>query len=276
MTPLPEMGAGLLVRALLHQPASAAQASLHAGHNAPAMDAEHLARYREQLGFAATEVPLSYLYLAAQRAQMATMLQPAFGHRLVGMVHAANTMRWAGDARLDPARPLILRTQVQTEPPREDGAVYLRLGVDFEQDGRAIAHCDSRYLARRATATRAPRPPREKRAATTGATLAEWPLDSSAGRRYAALSGDWNPIHLWPWTARMLGFKRPIIHGMHSAARVEAEFARLAGGPVRALTIEFLRPVSLPGCVQLTGEIASGRFSLAAGDELAARGNCET
>ena len=51
------------------------------------------------------------------------------------------------------------------------------------------------------------------------AELARWPLPAGAGRRYARVSGDYNPIHLWPWTARPFGFRAPILHGYATAAR---------------------------------------------------------
>ena len=49
-------------------------------------------------------------------------------------------------------------------------------------------------------------------------------IDSSAdlGVRYARVSGDWNPHHLWPWSARLLGYKSPIVHGMWTVARTLA------------------------------------------------------
>ena len=39
------------------------------------------------------------------------------------------------------------------------------------------------------------------------------------GRRYGAVSGDRNPIHLYPLTARLFGFRRAIAHGMWTKAR---------------------------------------------------------
>ena len=41
-----------------------------------------------------------------------------------------------------------------------------------------------------------------------------WQLTASLGRQYAKVSGDFNPIHLSKWTAKLFGFKQPIIHGM--------------------------------------------------------------
>lgn len=41
-----------------------------------------------------------------------------------------------------------------------------------------------------------------------------WRLNSNLGRRYAKVSGDFNPIHLTKWSAKLFGFKQHIIHGM--------------------------------------------------------------
>src|SRR6266487_1403229 len=46
-----------------------------------------------------------------------------------------------------------------------------------------------------------------------------WELPADLGRRYAAVSGDRNPIHLYRLTAWLFGFRRPIAHGMWAAAR---------------------------------------------------------
>jgi acyl dehydratase len=50
-------------------------------------------------------------------------------------------------------------------------------------------------------------------------TVARWWVPADAGRRYAPLSGDWNPIHLNALAARLFGFRRAIAHGMWVKAR---------------------------------------------------------
>ena len=44
-------------------------------------------------------------------------------------------------------------------------------------------------------------------------------LAKDLGRRYAAISGDYNPIHLGALSAKLFGFKQAIAHGMWSKAR---------------------------------------------------------
>ena len=45
-------------------------------------------------------------------------------------------------------------------------------------------------------------------------------VPSGTGRRYAGVSGDYNPYHLYTVLAKLFGFKRAIAHGMWSLARV--------------------------------------------------------
>jgi acyl dehydratase len=75
-----------------------------------------------------------------------------------------------------------------------------------------------------------------------------WRIPSDIGRRYAAVSGDVNPIHLNPLAARLFGFKRAIAHGMWLKARCLAAFeGRLPDWlPV---DVEFKSPLLLPSTV---------------------------
>jgi acyl dehydratase len=85
--------------------------------------------------------------------------------------------------------------------------------------------------------------------------VARWRLAGSAGRRYAAVSGDWNPIHLFGWTALPFGFRRPILHGFCTEAMVAHALIehRLRGDPaaLRRLRIAFRAPLPLPASVRL-------------------------
>ena len=62
------------------------------------------------------------------------------------------------------------------------------------------------------------------------------------------MSGDRNPIHLYPLTAKALGFPRHIAHGMWSLARC---VAALENRLPDAVTVEvgFKKPIFLPGTV---------------------------
>jgi acyl dehydratase len=89
-----------------------------------------------------------------------------------------------------------------------------------------------------------------------------WRVPADAGRRYAAVSGDVNPIHLNPVTAKAFGFPRAIAHGMWTAARA---LAALQGRVPEAATLEvgFRRPLLLPSTVELVTEPAEEGWDLA-------------
>jgi acyl dehydratase len=50
-----------------------------------------------------------------------------------------------------------------------------------------------------------------------------WQLGVDTGRAYAAVSGDFNPIHLSVLSAKALGMRRSIAHGMYLASRALAD-----------------------------------------------------
>jgi acyl dehydratase len=102
--------------------------------------------------------------------------------------------------------------------------------------------------------------------------LARWELSGGAGRRYARVSGDYNPIHLWPWTARPFGFRAPILHGFASAARAAHALVerRMGGDPaaLRRMRVAFRAPLPLPStAVLLVADGAAERWFRVAAPE---------
>ena len=69
-----------------------------------------------------------------------------------------------------------------------------------------------------------------------------WSLPENLGRQYTKISGDFNPIHLYAWTAKPFGFSKAIIHGMWTMAHA---LSKLRPNPTR-VEVHFIRPVELP------------------------------
>lgn len=74
-------------------------------------------------------------------------------------------------------------------------------------------------------------------------------MGSDAGRRYAAVSGDVNPIHLYPLTARAAGMPGPIAHGMWTFARSVAALGHTSSAATARVWFE--RPVRVPSTVDV-------------------------
>ena len=93
------------------------------------------------------------------------------------------------------------------------------------------------------------RPPRSSTPSTRPALSIGETLGGGLGRSYSRVSWDWNPIHLHPLLSRPFGFKRPIIHGMWTAARCVTLLGEIGSG--EALVARFRRPLPLPSGVRL-------------------------
>jgi acyl dehydratase len=246
-------GLGTLLRALvtLRRKARGQVDTGRKRYEVPPITEAHLADYRKALGFDADTVPLTYLYLLAQRAHVGVMLASEFPYPVMGMVHVANEMRWIGGGAtaFDRRLPCEIELHVQPDPPSASGAHFLTFQVQFVQHGRVFASCSSRYLALRGRRSSGKKD--EPPSPLVGPVFAHYALAEDAGRRYAKLSGDSNPIHLWRWSARLLGFKRPIMHGMHTVGRLAAELERAHGRPPQSIGVKFLKPAPLPCEVRL-------------------------
>lgn len=260
-----------MLRALFKSARSSAMpAEIASTFSLDKIDDDTLKRYNALLGFAPDALPITFYYLLTQRAHLATMLGPEFPFRLAGMVHVENDIRELQKPGLK--QPMELSTRVVLEPPAENGARYCELLTIGSQQGREIFECRSRYLAVRGK-RKAPAAPRSRAVAgSAGQRIGEWLLSASAGREYAAVSGDWNPIHLWPWSARLLGMNAPIIHGMHSVARACAVLERAEGVRLSAISARFKAPIPLGSPVELRLAEA-GTYQLYSGVTLAVEGN---
>jgi hypothetical protein len=243
----------------------------------PGVDLAHVARYAAALGFAPGAVPLTWWYLPVQRAHMATLLSDAFPYRLAGIVHVENEL--AAHAEPAPGAPIHIATRIDILPPTSSGAVYCTLETIGSSKGERIFTCASKYLAVRGQGagkarrgTSAVKRSAVKPAAQPGAPIDSWTLEPSSGRAYARLSGDWNPIHLTRWSARLMGLPAPIIHGMQSLARTCAALENAARRRVARISVRFTAPIPLGSTAELTTGSEPGRYFLFCGGVRAAEG----
>lgn len=192
-----------------------------------------------------------------------------------GLVHLGGETVRVRPAAVD--QPVDCRAELAAVEPASTG---LRLTLEFrnrDRSGRLYSE-DTLVLLARMGASGARRGERPAASVAQAGPqpqpqpereweiLDEWVLGAGDGRRYARASGDYNPIHLWPWTARPFGFKRPILQGFCTQARVaQALIAGALGGSpeaLRRMDISFRSPVELPGRARLlvSREGAGGRF----------------
>lgn len=266
---LPRASAWPLLRALFKRPARVSAGLIQASYRLDRIDIGHVRRYSNAFGFPPGPVPLTYLYLLAQRAQLATMLDRAIPFRIVGLIHVGNEL--AMHCAIRPELSLTMTTTLSMPEPGANGAVECVLETLATNGEQTVFTCTSRYLIKRGR--RAERAIASPLAMPIDGIAGQWVVEANAGRRYAALSGDWNPIHLWQWSARLMGMRQPVIHGMHTIAMVCALHQRTCQVAATAVNCRFCRAVPLGASVSLSIGPEAGTFAVINGQRAAVDGN---
>lgn len=270
---LPPMNAHLLLKALIKRPAAGAGPhSFESTYEVAGIDAGQLGKYDAALGFRGHGVPVTFYYLLAQRAHLATMLAQRFPFRIPGIIHVENTLQQ--HAEPDGSKPIRLDTTASILPPGPNGAVHCVFETRGMQAGKLVFTCSSNYLAVRGQRTGKSGSRHEP--AQPGNVVGGWTLDPSSGRAYASVSGDWNPIHLWPATARLMGLRVPIIHGMHTVAKACATLEGASGKKVILVSARFRSPIPLPGEARLAADLSGGTYAVLCGNRPAVEGTFAT
>lgn len=222
------------------------------------IDPAHVAQYAAVCGFPRKDtVPITYPHMAAFVLHMEAMASPAYPWPAMGGVHVANTITQHRGIALD--ETLTTSVTVAAPRPHAKGKV-----IDFvstvTSEGERVWEEISTYLVR-GRGTEGAQGSLDLGEAPEATTT--WSLPDDLGRRYGRVSGDINPIHLHPVSAKALGFKRHIAHGMWSKARCLAAVENRIPDAVR-VEVAFKTPVFLPGKVGfgLDGDHTSLRFGL--------------
>lgn len=222
------------------------------------VEPERLAAFARVCGLTLrNEMPATFLHVLSFPTQVQLMGAKDFPFSMVGMVHIANTMTqfrpvdisesltltsWADNLNAHPrgaSVDLLGQAQVDDEVVWEGRSTYLVRGASISSSG---------------TVTSEGAPSEQKEADTAAIDAAAmrmwalWDCPADLGRRYAAASGDVNPIHVNPLAAKALGFPRAIAHGMWTHARALGGFeGRL--GDRHTVKVSFRKPIVLPSRV---------------------------
>lgn len=212
------------------------------------LERAHVAAYSAVCGFPERDtVPLPYPHMLAFPLHMALMTDQAFPVPAMGMVHVDNSITRHRSVTV--GETLTATASVDPGVPHPVGTAYaFRTQVHAgagEDDRELVWESVSTYLRR---GRRDPDAPRGLELDEVPPSGPVFPLAADLGRRYAKVSGDFNPIHLTPLTAKALGFQRHIAHGMWTLARSVAVIDNRLPEKVR-VDVAFRKPVFLPGSV---------------------------
>jgi acyl dehydratase len=237
-----------------------------------AVDPDRLAAYDRVCGFDLSDtLPPTYPHMLAFPMHLALITDGRFPLAAMGLVHIANSITmhrslraserlslrvWATPLEPHPrGRQFTVRTEVRVgeELVWEESSTNLSRGKGAAHDGAAGT------------------PPPELPSGEDLPATATWRCPGDLGRRYGSVSGDLNPIHVHPLSARLFGFPSAIVHGMWTKARC---LAALGSQLPTAYTVQvaFRKPILLPATVAFAETATSGGGTIAFGVRDAKRG----
>jgi acyl dehydratase len=204
------------------------------------VDRARLNEYQRVCGFRVSDrLPATYPHMLAFPLSLDLMTRMSFPFGVIGLVHVENEIEQLRPLTADDTLHVTVRT-ADLRP--HDRGQQFDVVAEAAVDGEVAWRSRSTYLHRDGGESKSsggkdrsdPPPP-----------SSIWKVPGDQGRRYAAVSGDNNPIHLYALTARLLGFPKPIAHGMWVKARC---LAALDGHLPDAYTVSvrFKLPMLLP------------------------------
>jgi acyl dehydratase len=194
------------------------------------------------------QLPGTYPHMLAFPLQLSLMTDSSFPFPALGLVHIVN--------RIVQHRPIRISEELQLKVWATDLKDHSR-GKQFTMRSETRAgnelvwEEDSTYLKRGGGSGDGSKKRSDGDEELQLPVTATWRLPGDLGRRYGSVSGDMNPIHIHPLSARMFGFPTAIAHGMWTKARCLAALdPRLPDS--YTVEVEFKKPILLPATVEFS------------------------
>lgn len=200
-----------------------------------------LAAYADVTGLSAPDgqLPITALQVLAGPLHLELLSDSAVPRSALGLVHLRNVFEQWGEL---PARATWEIRATASATMSDEGklsGVTIRTEAFCDGTRRWSSDIEAIWPMRReggkASTTQLPIP--------ADAMVQQVHVKADIGRRYARVSGDYNPIHLHAASAKLFGFPKAIAHGMWTVARALAAFDTTKARRVEA---RFRKPVLLP------------------------------
>ena len=210
-------------------------------------NAEHpqLNAYQKLFGFPENHIPLSYPQVLATPLHLQLFAHTEFPFPALGIIHTQQKMKCHHPLS---SAPFTIKTWVQ-------GHRVVRVGAEFSvhtqvHQNDILAWEAEMIILTKAVKGHGQKEERIEPKIEKSTQQSTWSFPSDLGRQYAKVSGDYNPIHLYPLTAKLFGMPRHIIHGMYSVGKA------LSCLPLSTteVDISFRRPIFLPAKVEFLAE----------------------
>jgi len=213
------------------------------------VDAKEVVAYSKVCGFTkAHGVPMLYPHMQAFPLAMMLFGTKAFPWPAMGLVHLANSAKLLKRINVGDELRIEMRT----------GELYAHeKGQVFTLHARALRAGDVVWESTWTLLRLGVRNPKGE--PYTSALVDDTPISHQAdffagagiGRAYGRVSGDINPIHMSALTAKFLGFRKAIAHGMWTKARALSTLMPREAVDKAEVIVEFKTPLFLPARASL-------------------------
>lgn len=211
-------------------------------------DSKKVANYRDACGFQQDNnlLPLTFPHLLAFPLHLELMLLKDFPFAVMGMVHVRNEITQHRAINILEIMDVSCHF---SDIRKTDKGFDIDIKTEIHITGELVWESISTNLVRKKTDI-APAP-KSKDIQAERPYKEFWNLSSDLGRRYALVSGDSNPIHLFKLSAKLFGFKGHIAHGMWTKARAVAALYNKLDSEACKVVVDFKLPIFLPATIQL-------------------------
>ncbi|MFC9475403.1 MaoC family dehydratase [Nocardia sp. NPDC056952] len=220
------------------------------------VDPDHLAAYCHATGLRFSDtLPLTYPFILSFPLAMQLVVARDFPFSAVGAVHFENVIERTREISV--AEPLDFSTHIENLREHPKGLLVdaiTEISVGRELVWRQV----TTFLHQQRTSLSGgpkPAPPADE---VPPPPLRVQRVDQKMINRYAAASGDHNPIHVSGIGAKAMGFPQTIAHGMWSAAAI---LSTVEGRVPEKATyaVKFGKPIFLPSSVNIyADQVGSG------------------
>ncbi|RJO77247.1 dehydratase [Nocardia panacis] len=224
------------------------------------VDPEHLGAYCKATGLRFGDaLPLTYPFILSFPLAMQLVVARDFPFVAVGAVHANNLIERAREISV--SEPLDFTTHIANLREHPKGLLVdaiTSVNVGREEVWRQV----TTFLHQQRTSLSDQPKPAPQPEQAPPPPLRTLRVDQRTINRYAAASGDHNPIHISTLGAKAFGFGRTIAHGMWSAAAI---LGAIEGRiPEKATyAVKFGKPILLPSTVNVYADHVEGGWDLA-------------
>lgn len=214
---------------------------------------EHLAGFNKVIEWQGSAFPATYFQVATFPLALKLLCHKQFPFRALGIIHLSNTIQQF--SMIPEAAPLTLTCEIGNFVRHKKGMTFDICSKVFLDD-KTLWQAVATNLVRQNNVSAVKSTPHGE--VMRGENTENLVFSHDIGRIYGKTSKDLNPIHLWPLTAKLFGFKRPIAHGMYSLARCASILLPVNCNEYE-IAVNFIKPIYLPNEIQLNWSNNSGK-----------------